>query len=154
RRAGAALAGRQPHRACPTGLAVRGGALLSRRSAALSAAGGGRVTTTIESPLKGLVGDKTAKALAAHLDLHTAGDLLYYFPRRYDERGEHTDIRALQVGEQVTVLAQVQRTNVRPMRARRGQLLEVTVGDGTGGLLTCTFFNQAWRERDLKPGRW
>jgi ATP-dependent DNA helicase RecG len=112
------------------------------------------VTTTIETPLKGLVGDKTAKALAAHLDLHTAGDLMYHFPRRYDERGEHTDIRALEVGEQVTVMAQVQRTSVRPMRQRRGQMLEVTVGDDSGGTLTCTFFSQAWRERDLKPGRW
>jgi ATP-dependent DNA helicase RecG len=108
----------------------------------------------METPLKGLVGDKTAKALATHLDLHTAGDLVYYFPRRYDERGEHTDIRSLEVGEQVTVMAQVQRTNVRPMRARRGQILEVTVGDGSGGVLTCTFFNQAWRQRDLNPGRW
>ncbi len=112
------------------------------------------MTTTVETPLKGLVGDKTAKALAAHLDLHTAGDLVYHFPRRYDERGEHTDIRALEVGEQVTVHAQVQRTSVRPMRNRRGQILEVTVGDGQGGVLTCTFFNQAWRERDLRPGRW
>ncbi|NJC68160.1 ATP-dependent DNA helicase RecG [Planosporangium thailandense] len=112
------------------------------------------MTTTFETPLKGLVGDKTAKALASHLDLHTAGDLIYHFPRRYDERGEHTDIRALEVGEQVTVMAQVQRTTVRPMRQRRGQLLEVTVGDGTGGTLTLTFFSQPWRERDLKPGRW
>jgi ATP-dependent DNA helicase RecG len=110
--------------------------------------------STLDSPLKGLVGDKTAKALATHLDLHTVADLVYYFPRRYDERGEHTDIRALEVGEQVTVMAQVQRTNVRPMRQRRGQILEVTVGDAAGGVLTCTFFNQAWRERDLKPGRW
>nr|WP_240939895.1 ATP-dependent DNA helicase RecG [Planosporangium flavigriseum] len=108
----------------------------------------------METPLKGLVGDKTAKALATHLDLHTAGDLIYHFPRRYDERGEHTDIRALEVGEQVTVMAQVQRTNVRPMRQRRGQLLEVTVGDDSGGTLTLTFFSQPWRERDLKPGRW
>ncbi|WP_422770890.1 ATP-dependent DNA helicase RecG [Plantactinospora sp. WMMC1484] len=109
----------------------------------------------LETPLRKLLGDKTAKALASHLDLHTAGDLLYHFPRRYDERGEHTDIRSLEVGEQVTVLAQVQRTAVRPMRQRRGKLLEVTVGDGSGGVLTLTFFgNQAWRERDLKPGRW
>ncbi|WBB56917.1 ATP-dependent DNA helicase RecG [Verrucosispora sp. WMMD573] len=107
------------------------------------------------TPLKKLVGEKTAKALAGHLDLHTAGDLIYHFPRRYDERGEHTDIRALDVGEQVTVLAQVQRTAVRPMRQRRGNLLEVTVGDGSGGSLTLTFFgNQAWRERELRPGRW
>ncbi|MGW0503666.1 ATP-dependent DNA helicase RecG [Micromonospora sp. NPDC003241] len=111
--------------------------------------------STVDTPLKKLVGDRTAKALAGHLDLHTAGDLLYHFPRRYDERGEHTDIRALDVGEQVTVLAQVQRTAVRPMRQRRGNLLEVTVGDGSGGTLTLTFFgNQAWRERELRPGRW
>ncbi|WFF09043.1 ATP-dependent DNA helicase RecG [Micromonospora sp. WMMD1076] len=110
---------------------------------------------TVDTPLKKLVGERTAKALAGHLDLHTAGDLIYHFPRRYDERGEHTDIRSLDVGEQVTVLAQVQRTAVRPMRQRRGNLLEVTVGDGSGGVLTCTFFgNQAWRERELRPGRW
>ncbi len=110
---------------------------------------------TVDTPLKKLVGEKTAKALATHLDLHTAGDLLYHVPRRYDERGEHTDIRSLDVGEQVTVLAQVQRTAVRPMRQRRGNLLEVTVGDSSGGTLTLTFFgNQVWRERDLRPGRW
>jgi ATP-dependent DNA helicase RecG len=110
--------------------------------------------TTVDTPLKTVVGDKTAKALANHLDLHTVGDLLYHFPRRYDQRGEHTDIRSLAVGEQVTVLAQVRHTNVRPMKARRGSLLEVTVGDDLGGVLLCTFFNQAWRERDLRPGRW
>ncbi len=111
--------------------------------------------TTVDTPLKKLVGERTAKALASHLDLHTAGDLIYHFPRRYDERGEHTDIRSLDVGEQVTVLAQVQRTAVRPMRQRRGNLLEATVGDGSGGVLTLTFFgNQVWRERDLRPGRW
>src|SRR5439155_8290024 len=108
-------------------LAVRGGAVPPRRPAPLPVAGGCRVTT-VDSPLRTVVGEKTAKALASHLDLHTVGDLVYHFPRRYDERGEHTDIRALEVGEQVTVLAQVQRTNVRPMRARRGQLLEVVVG--------------------------
>src|SRR5205085_8734200 len=134
-------------RARQPGVAVRGGHELPRRPAALSAGGGSGMTTgvraTLQTPLNGLVGNKTAKALATHLDLHTAGDLLYHFPRRYDERGEHTDIRSLEVGEQVTVMGQVQRTNVRPMRARKGQLLEGTVGDGAGGLLTCTFFNQA-----------
>ena len=110
--------------------------------------------TDLETPLRKVLGEKTSKALAGHLELETVGDLLYHFPRRYDERGEHTDIRALAVGEQVTVMAQVQRTHLRPMRTRRGQLLEVTVGDGTGGVLGLTFFNQAWRERDLRPGRW
>src|SRR5689334_4024761 len=135
------------------GVAVRRGAVLHRRAAALPPSGRSRVTT-IETPLRKVLGDRTARALATHLDLHTAGDLIYHFPRRYDERGEHTDMRQLQVGEQVTLLAQVQSTTVRPMRARKGSMLEVTIGDGAGATLTCTFFNQAWRERDLRRGRW
>ncbi|WIM95496.1 ATP-dependent DNA helicase RecG [Actinoplanes oblitus] len=110
--------------------------------------------TTTDTPLDKVLGAKTAKALAEHLDLHTAGDLIYHFPRRYDERGEHTDLRQLQVGEQVTVLAQVRGIGVKPMRARKGNMLEVTIGDGSGATLTCTFFNQAWRERELLRGRW
>jgi ATP-dependent DNA helicase RecG len=110
--------------------------------------------TTLDTPLTKVLGDKTAKALDKHLDLRTVGDLVYHFPRRYDERGEHTDIRSLAVGEDVTVLGQVQRTTTRPMRQRGGRLLEVLVGDGSGGVITLTFFNQAWRERELRPGRW
>jgi ATP-dependent DNA helicase RecG len=110
--------------------------------------------TTTDTPLRKVLGERTAKALATHLDLHTAGDLVYHFPRRYDQRGEHTDMRKLEVGEQVTLLAQVQGATVRPMRARKGNMLEITIGDGSGATLTCTFFNQAWRERDLRRGRW
>jgi len=82
--------------------------------------------TTTTTPLRKVLGERTAKALATHLDLHTAGDLIYHFPRRYDERGEHTDMRKLEVGEQVTLLAQVKSATVRPMRQRRGNMLEIT----------------------------
>ncbi|WP_155372077.1 ATP-dependent DNA helicase RecG [Catellatospora vulcania] len=108
----------------------------------------------VDTDLGKLVGEKTAKALKTHLDLYTAGDLLYHVPRRYDQRGEHTDMRTLEIGEEVTVLAQVLRTTTRPMRQRRGSMLEVVVGDGAGGQLVLTYFQQAWRERDLRPGRW
>ncbi len=120
----------------------------------MTGAADGAKMSTMGTPLRSVVGEKTAKALSSHLDLDTVGDLMYHFPRRYDERGEHTDIRGLELGEQATVLAQVLRTGVRPMRNRRGQMLEATVGDDNGGVLTLTFFNQAWRERDLRPGRW
>ncbi|GIH04476.1 ATP-dependent DNA helicase RecG [Rhizocola hellebori] len=108
----------------------------------------------MDTPLGKIVGEKTAKALAVNLDLYTAGDLLYHVPRRYDKRGEHTNIRQLEVGEQVTVMAQVMSTNPRKFRQRAGHILEVIVGDGLGGQLTLTYFNQAWRARDLLPGRW
>ena len=108
----------------------------------------------LATPLRKVVGDKTAKALSLHLDLETAGDLLYHFPRRYDQRGEHTAIRSLAVGEEVTILGQVLQTSTRRMRERRGNVLDVEIGDDEGGRIKLTFFNQAWREKDLRPGRW
>jgi ATP-dependent DNA helicase RecG len=108
----------------------------------------------MDTRLDKVVGAKAAKALGSHLDLWTVADLLYHFPRRYNERGEHTDLHALDIGDHVTVLAQVLQAKVRPMRNRPGKLLEVVVGDETGGRLTLTFFKQEWRARDLVPGRW
>jgi ATP-dependent DNA helicase RecG len=108
----------------------------------------------LKTPLRKLVGDKTAKALSSHLGLETAGDLLYHFPRRYGQRGEHTAIRSLEVGEEVTIVGQILRTDTRRMQQRRGSILDVTVGDDQGGRIKLTFFNQPWREHDLKPGRW
>jgi ATP-dependent DNA helicase RecG len=107
----------------------------------------------LDAPLRTIVGQNSAKALAEKLDLETVGDLLRHYPRRYAERGEHTDLRSLEVGEQVTIAAKVKKVNVRPMRQRRGNLLEVTVGDEHASV-TLTFFNQAWRERELTIGRW
>jgi ATP-dependent DNA helicase RecG len=109
---------------------------------------------TLDTPLSKVVGDKTAKALSSHLDLDTVRDLLYHFPRRYDQRGEHTPIRSLVIGEEVTILGQILGTSHRRMRERRGQILDVVVGDDQGGRIKLTFFNQNWRERDLQSGRW
>ena len=112
--------------------------------------------TTMDTPLRRVVGANTAKVLAEELGLQTAGDLLYHFPRRYEKRGEHTDIRSLEIGEQATVLAQVKSATVKPMRDRRDSRVEVVVADGAGGELTLTFFGrrQAWRASHLRPGRW
>jgi len=102
--------------------------------------------------LRGLVGDRTAKALDRGLGLRTLGDLLGHLPRRYAERGELTDLSSLRVDDEVTVVAEVMEVSSRRMRHRKGTLLEVVVGDGRGRLVL-TFFNQGWRERDLQVGR-
>jgi ATP-dependent DNA helicase RecG len=106
----------------------------------------------LQAPLAEIIGGKAATALDKAYELRTIGDLLRHYPRRYAERGELTDLADLRVGDQVTVLAEVQRANRRQMRSRRGSLFEVTVGDGRR-TLTLTFFNQPWRERDLTVGR-
>ncbi len=102
--------------------------------------------------LSGVLGRKTSDALASSLDLHTVGDLLRHYPRRYAERGELTNVAGLEIGEHATVMAQVERVAKRTMRSKRGTILEVRITDGVHPL-TCTFFNQAWRERELLPGR-
>jgi ATP-dependent DNA helicase RecG len=114
-------------------------------SAATAAAEG-----VLAEPLRKVVGT-TAGALAT-MGLETVGDLLRHYPRRYAERGELSDLASLRDGEHVTVLARIASVTTRGMRNRRGKITEVAVTDGHGQL-TLTFFNQAWREKDLKPGR-
>ncbi|WP_055589180.1 ATP-dependent DNA helicase RecG [Streptacidiphilus griseoplanus] len=107
--------------------------------------------SALDEPLKKLVGDRTAKVLADSLKLRTTGDLLYHFPRRYAERGELTSLDELEVDEHVTVVARIEKVTLIPFRQRRGDRLEVVVTDGRGRL-TLTFFNQGWREKELRPG--
>ncbi|CAN5305861.1 ATP-dependent DNA helicase RecG [soil metagenome] len=106
----------------------------------------------LDTPLKSTVGGKTAAALEQHLELRTVRDLLRHYPRRYDERGRLTDLAKLEIGDDVTVMADVRKVTVKKMRSRRGSLLEVLVGDGKR-TLTLTFFNQPWRQKELRVGQ-
>ena len=77
-------------------------------------------------------------------------DLLTHYPRRYIDRTRQLPINELTVGEEALIVATVRRANVR--RTRRGQaIVEIDVGDGSG-TLRATFFNQAWRARQLPEG--
>ncbi|MFA5918577.1 MAG: ATP-dependent DNA helicase RecG [Candidatus Nanopelagicaceae bacterium] len=107
---------------------------------------------TLETKLIDVVGDRTAKVLESGLGARTVGDLLRHYPRRYAVRGELTDISELKADDEVTILAEVFSTNARPLHGRKGTILEVVVTDGRSKL-SLTFFNQAWRERELKVGR-
>ena len=101
--------------------------------------------------LTALLGDRTSKAFAKHLGLRTVSDLLQHFPRRYSSRGELTPIAEIPIGESVTVVADVVDVRERYMRGKAGNILEVRITDGEG-FLSATFFNQAWRAKELKPG--
>jgi ATP-dependent DNA helicase RecG len=102
--------------------------------------------------LSSVVGGKTAKALEKAFGMTTVDDLLRHYPRRYAERGTLTELSTLEEGASVTVLADIEQVTVRPMQQRRGTILEAVVTDGRGQL-SLTFFNQKWRERELRPGR-
>jgi ATP-dependent DNA helicase RecG len=106
----------------------------------------------LENKVSAVVGDRTAKVLETTFGIKSIGDLMRHYPRRYMIRGELSDISALNEGDETTILAQVYSASTRPMRGRKGSMLEVVVTDGTDKL-SLTFFNQAWREKDLKVGR-
>jgi ATP-dependent DNA helicase RecG len=98
--------------------------------------------------LKG-VGESRAAALAK-LDVHNVFDLLTYYPRRHIDRTNERRIDELDVGEQAVVLVTV--SSVRAVRGRgRRPFVTADVTDGSG-FLRVTFFNQPYRERQLKPG--
>jgi ATP-dependent DNA helicase RecG len=107
---------------------------------------------TLDSKLVGILGDRTTKVLRDLFGYVTVGDLLHHYPRRYLVRGELSNISELNEGDEVTILAEVFSATSRRLHARKGNILEVIVTDGSAKL-SLTFFNQAWREKDLKVGK-
>ncbi|GAA1273470.1 hypothetical protein GCM10009634_15630 [Saccharothrix xinjiangensis] len=110
--------------------------------------------TTFDDKLEPVLGKKSADALESGLGLRTVGDLLRHYPRRYDERGELTEIKGLELGEHVTVQARVKSARQRRMKSRSGELLEAVITDGSSDL-HLVFFGRGSRkvERELLPGR-
>ncbi|WP_296629907.1 ATP-dependent DNA helicase RecG [Rhodoluna sp.] len=104
-----------------------------------------------QEPLDRVLGDRTAKSFAKHLGLKTVADLLMHFPRRYSTRGELTPISELPIGETATVVADIVDVSERRMKGRAGSILEIRITDGHG-FMSLTFFNQAWRQKELRVG--
>ena len=98
-----------------------------------------------------VLGDKSAKSFAKNLGLVSVADLLQHYPRRYSSRGELTPITNLPVGESVSIVAEVVDARERRTKGRISHILEVRITDGSG-FLSLTFFNQAWRQKNLLPG--
>ena len=98
--------------------------------------------------LKG-VGQKIAEKLN-RLGAQTILDLLYLFPRRYDDYTLMKPISKLKYGEQVTVIGTIWQTRSR--RARTNQaIVECIINDGTG-TVQATWFNQPWLVDQLPAG--
>ena len=98
--------------------------------------------------LKG-VGEKREKSFAA-LGITNVLDLLMHYPRRYIDRTNEASIADVAIGEEAMILGRVERVSSRKTQNRR-TLTTVVVRDRTAQL-TCTFFNQPWRERQLPAG--
>ena len=97
------------------------------------------------------VGEVRAKKLS-HLGLNTAGDLLTYYPRDYEDRRQVYAIRQAPEGVRVCVRAMVAQ-HPRLARIRKGlDLVQVPVVD-QGGTLHLTFSTRAMWSGPCCPGR-
>ena len=95
------------------------------------------------------VGPKNRDALV-EMGVRTVLDLVTFYPRRYIDRTNQAAIADLVDGDEAMVLAVVRKVTSR--RTRQGRaLVEVDVFDGSS-YLHVTFFNQAWRARQLHEG--
>ncbi|NCO28595.1 MAG: hypothetical protein GW894_05070, partial [Caldiserica bacterium] len=93
------------------------------------------------------VGPKLSKVLKK-LEIETAYDLIYYFPRDYIDLRNISKIGTIRSGERVTVKVEI--LNVSERRARLN-IITVLCTDGTG-YITAIWFNQPYIKNVLKEG--
>jgi ATP-dependent DNA helicase RecG len=91
--------------------------------------------------LKG-IGNKMAEVFAK-VGVATIGDLLMYFPRRYEDRSQFRRVQDLRDGESATLVGKVTSVENRPTKNHL-TISKVNLDDGQKGVVTLTWFNQ-WR---------
>jgi len=100
--------------------------------------------------LKG-IGPKRAE-LFNKLGVYSIEDLLYYFPRRYQDRTKFSPVAQLRPGEIYTIRAEVMaRGQRRAFRGRGLSITEAAVADETGKI-SCVWFNQPYLKDYLEVG--
>ena len=111
--------------------------------------------TSLREPLTVSQGPRTADKLAEVFGLHTVGDLLRHYPRRYYTRGELTDLSSLREGDHVTVLARIVSIADHPLPSTPGKgrrsRTEVIVTDERAKLVLTFFSNSRTRPPYLRP---
>lgn len=98
------------------------------------------------------------EALFNNLGVKNIGDLLYYFPSRYQDRRNFKKIKDLEVDEFSAIKAKVCATNLKnfPYFLRKKfkkvkSVFEAILEDETGSI-RCTWFNQAYLSETIKTG--
>jgi len=96
---------------------------------------------TLRDRLDHVLGVKAAEPLADAFDMHIVEDLLRHYPLRYATQGQPLTEEAPEEGAHLTVVGRVTKTELRPMKNRRGRLLKVDFDAGSAKPVEITFFN-------------
>ena len=100
-----------------------------------------------ETPVQYIKGVGPARAkLLNKLGIKTLGNMLYYFPWRYEDRKNLTTISTLTPGRQETTAGKVISSSVITTPRKRMKIFELVIADETGQL-KCRWFNQAFLKK-------
>jgi ATP-dependent DNA helicase RecG len=107
--------------------------------------------TLLDQPAQFLrgVGPKRAEALG-RVGVHTARDLLYHVPRRYEDASTVTPIGKAEVGSDVTVIGTVFSKGVLPTRSGL-RIFQAVLRDETGSI-ECSWPGQPFLDRSIQRG--
>lgn len=104
-------------------------------------------------PLNLVIPLKQARAIGKHLEIHTCGELLHHYPRRYLHFGSGADLDGVAPGDTVNVVGTVTRTeSFRTHKPPQRTITKVYVDDGRR-VFQATFFGSNYAQRVLKEGR-
>jgi ATP-dependent DNA helicase RecG len=95
------------------------------------------------------VGPRVAEMLAAK-GIHTAEDLLFHLPFRYEDRQNPRSLDELKPGETASVIAEVRGAAL--MRTRRGPMFEITIGQGRLAM-KCLWFHAGYLQGKFHAGQ-
>lgn len=99
--------------------------------------------------LKG-VGPKRQR-LFSKLGIQTAQDLLYCFPKRYEDRSQFVAVSHLNTNAPQTILVTILGSSIRRSLKRKMFIVEVKAFDNSGKI-TCLWFNQPYLKKIFKKG--
>ncbi len=109
--------------------------------------------SSLKDPIQYLKGIGPAKAKLFHsLGIETVGDLLYYYPRSYEDRTQLVTISQLEVDKPACFKAMVMYTGKSHLIRKGLEITKVTVADHTARL-NLTFFNQKYTAESLQYGK-
>jgi ATP-dependent DNA helicase RecG len=100
--------------------------------------------------LKG-VGPKRAESFAGR-GVFNVEDLLYYLPRRYEDRTKFSLIAALEEGAEQTIKVSVVVSGGRRSWRKKAFSITEAIVEDSSSRLSCVWFNQPYLKQYLKPG--
>ena len=90
------------------------------------------------------------KKLFSRLGVESVEDLLYFFPRRYEDRSRMTPLSEVRIGEFQTVSGKIMAREQRRSWYTKKHVTEIVLSDDKGRIF-CVWFNQPYLEKYLRP---